>query len=539
MTSKRLGLLAIVIAAAVIWAIPTASVGKPARLQRPARRCGRDRQPRHRRRRHGRQGRLQDRRCARHETRPPRRRQEQAPTSARPPTDPARQPPLHGSDPHAQGGVAVVDLNPQQRASARRQARRHGLRRGRDRRPRPRREDQRRLPRPHHDLIAARPEIAGVDSAQGETKNGPLQPIQTGILDPLCTNTGQQVCLAVLTADSMTTATGSDNDFAVARASVLGLGVGAAESHGTITEDAHLPDVDRRVARRQRRRSGRRRRRAGLRLDDQSKSCRGQAPSRHDDLACHRARRHPGAAARPQAARTARRTRSPASPACCRSSVTPRTSPVRLPCARRSTSTPCRSARHSLTEGDDGLVGGHQRGPGRRRDGRHPAVLRQRSTTTATASSTTPTRVATATATRNNADCYNPNDDDETDRSGDTRRLGRRRRRRAVRRQPRQRRRRPRRRARTRAATPTATPNNPDSYDPTDDSEGRRRWRRRRRRQRTDGGQSTDDSALPFTGTDVVGLALAGLLMLAGGLLLRRREDTHPRCRCSTGSSTR
>ena len=43
------------------------------------------------------------------------------------------------------------------------------------------------------------------------------------------------------------------------------------------------------------------------------------------------------------------------------------------------------------------------------------------------------------------------------------------------------------------------------------------------------GGQSTDDNAeLPFTGTDVVGIALAGLLMLAGGLLLRRREDTHP-----------
>ena len=33
---------------------------------------------------------------------------------------------------------------------------------------------------------------------------------------------------------------------------------------------------------------------------------------------------------------------------------------------------------------------------------------------------------------------------------------------------------------------------------------------------------------LPFTGTDVIGIALAGLLVLAGGLLLRRREDVNP-----------
>jgi LPXTG-motif cell wall-anchored protein len=33
------------------------------------------------------------------------------------------------------------------------------------------------------------------------------------------------------------------------------------------------------------------------------------------------------------------------------------------------------------------------------------------------------------------------------------------------------------------------------------------------------------NGTLPFTGTDAVGIALAGLLMLAGGMLLRRRED--------------
>jgi LPXTG-motif cell wall-anchored protein len=62
-------------------------------------------------------------------------------------------------------------------------------------------------------------------------------------------------------------------------------------------------------------------------------------------------------------------------------------------------------------------------------------------------------------------------------------------------------------------------------YNPDDDSEG------------SDGGDgggnggggdggATDASNLPFTGTDVVGLTLAGLLMLAGGMLLRRREGS-------------
>jgi transcription termination factor Rho len=39
------------------------------------------------------------------------------------------------------------------------------------------------------------------------------------------------------------------------------------------------------------------------------------------------------------------------------------------------------------------------------------------------------------------------------------------------------------------------------------------------------GAQNLNAGALPFTGTDVIGVALAGLLMLAGGLMLRRRED--------------
>ncbi len=77
-------------------------------------------------------------------------------------------------------------------------------------------------------------DVIPVDTAQGETKDGPLQSLQANVLDPLCTNTNQQVCLTVLRMHSETTASGSTNDFAVARASLLGLGVGAADSQGVI-----------------------------------------------------------------------------------------------------------------------------------------------------------------------------------------------------------------------------------------------------------------------------------------------------------------
>jgi LPXTG-motif cell wall-anchored protein len=54
--------------------------------------------------------------------------------------------------------------------------------------------------------------------------------------------------------------------------------------------------------------------------------------------------------------------------------------------------------------------------------------------------------------------------------------------------------------------------NNPKSYNANDNSEG-------------EGAGNLNAGALPFTGTDVIGIGLAGLLVLAGGLLMRRRED--------------
>lgn len=155
-------------------------------------------------------------------------------------TDPPTQPPLHGSNPHGQGTVAVVDVDPSsERPLA---ADPDGGDSGEDVVVgRARGEEN--ADGTYHGHITVLGlfgnDVIPIDTAPGESKTGPLQPLQESVLDPLCTSTTQQVCLSVLTANSTTTASGSANDFAVARASLLGLGVGAAESNGTIAEDAN------------------------------------------------------------------------------------------------------------------------------------------------------------------------------------------------------------------------------------------------------------------------------------------------------------
>ncbi|CAA9475294.1 MAG: hypothetical protein AVDCRST_MAG53-252 [uncultured Solirubrobacteraceae bacterium] len=165
--------------------------------------------------------------------------QDRAPT-ATPTTDP----PLHGTNNHGQGTVAVTDINPTNERPV------GGSTDGSDAGPeevvvgRARGEQQADGSYRGRITIAALlgQEVAGVTTTNGQTQNGPLQPVQTGVLDPLCNGTAQQVCLSVLRADSTTTGTGSTNDFATARAQLggaEGIGVGAAESQGTINQDAN------------------------------------------------------------------------------------------------------------------------------------------------------------------------------------------------------------------------------------------------------------------------------------------------------------
>jgi LPXTG-motif cell wall-anchored protein len=150
-------------------------------------------------------------------------------------TDPPVQPPTHGTNPHGEGTVAVVDLNPS--ADRPLAADPDGGDSGEDvvvGRSR----GEKNADGTYHGHISVvglfGQDVIPVDTKPGETKDGPLDGLQTSVLDPLCANTTQQVCLTVLRMHSETTATSSKNDFAVARASLLGLGVGAADSQAGI-----------------------------------------------------------------------------------------------------------------------------------------------------------------------------------------------------------------------------------------------------------------------------------------------------------------
>lgn len=526
MTSKRLGLFAVIAAAAVIWALPAASAGKPAALQKAGsalRDAGSQlgsavdetlaRTDEALRKTAERTGAALDKGSAA---------DKRATTS-----EPATQPPLHGSDPHAQGGVAVVDLNPSNERPL--GSKPDGTDSGEEAIVGRARGEK--VGGAYHGHITILTllgrEVAGVDTAEGETKNGPLQPIQASILDPLCTNTSQQVCLSVLTANSTTTAAGSDNDFAVARASVLGLGVGAAESRGTISEDANCQTST-----------------GSSRVADVttpgggpvanvsqantvSKSCRGAAPevTNSSSVIGLGSAQVPIPAAGCANGTPDTLTGIPAVlPIVCNADDIAGAAAVREaldvfvlqvgttsltkvttasseaiseapPAARETTGPQCSDG---IDNDGDGVI-----------DAADPGCHSDNDAT--------------------NAASYNPNDNDERDRrdggGGDTTGSGRET---GVEcadnrdndgdglideRDP--------------GCHTDGNPNNPDSYDPTDDSEGGDGGGDGGAGSAPTGGQSTDDQ-LPFTGADVVGIALAGLLMLAGGLLLRRREDAHP-----------
>lgn len=238
--STKLGLLALIAAAATIWLLPSASVGREADLRKveeglksATQRVGDSVEQAVAPTREKLQTTKSKTKAALDKSK----RATQSAGTRQTATDPQTQPPLHGSNPHGQGSVAVTDTNPRNdrplagdptgaqsgeevvvgRARGEEQA--DGSYRG------------------HITILALfGNEISGVNTNPGETRNGPVEPIQTGVLDPLCTSTNQNVCLSVLTADSVTTASGSTNDFAVARARVANVGVGAAESNGTIAE---------------------------------------------------------------------------------------------------------------------------------------------------------------------------------------------------------------------------------------------------------------------------------------------------------------
>jgi hypothetical protein len=152
----------------------------------------------------------------------------------------ATQPPLHGTDPHGQGTVAVVDTNPSSTRPL------SGDPTGGSDEDivvgRARGEQGSDGSYHRHVVIAALfgNEILGVDTAPGETKHGPLDAVQTSLLDALCSGSGDQLCVKLATADSATTDSGSTNHFGVAHVTLggaNGLDAGVAESNGNISSD--------------------------------------------------------------------------------------------------------------------------------------------------------------------------------------------------------------------------------------------------------------------------------------------------------------
>jgi len=158
-------------------------------------------------------------------------------------------PPLHGTNPHGQGTAATIDLAPSPTRplsgdptgagdpTSNREEIVLGRARGEQR------EDGR-----YHGHITilslSGNEISGVDTNPGETRDGPLEPIQTGLLNPICTSSGGLICLELLRARSATTATSSENQFRAANVRLGGNAAGgaavvatAAESNGNISSD--------------------------------------------------------------------------------------------------------------------------------------------------------------------------------------------------------------------------------------------------------------------------------------------------------------
>lgn len=523
MTRNRTGVLALIVSSVVIFSLPAGSIGRPS-VRQVLTRSGEQVQA-------GLESTVQKTgektAAAVQRAEASLRRKASTAKTRVTATDPPHQPPMHGTNPHGQGTVGVVDIDP----SAERPLgpKTDGSDSGEDVVAGRGRGEQTAAGAYHgHITIVSLfgRELSGVDSTPGQANHGPLQGIQTGILDPLCQSTNQQVCLSVLRADSTTTATGSTNDFAVARASLMGLRVGAGESAGNISQDANCQNSVGSARTANVATSGGTVA-AVANSNSASKSCRGQAPQ---------------VANTSQVIQLGGTGVAIPAPGC--ANGTPDTDagvPGLLPIICNADEVAGAAAVREALD-----VFALQTGSN--------ALLKE--TTAASESfSVAPPETGTQCSDgvdndndgkidsgdpgchtdndANNPASFNPADDDERDNAGNAGSGGR---------------------GNNNGSGSNAgsgnsgagnggggnrpqcsdgvdndgdgvidsddpgchsdgNANNPDSFNPDDDSEG-------------DGARNLDNAgSLPFTGTDVVGIALAGLLLVAGGLMLRRRED--------------
>ena len=146
-------------------------------------------------------------------------------------------PPIHGTNPHGQGTDAVVDLTPS------------------NSNPYPGQPDgdeelivgdsrgEQTSDGSYHGNVALAylfgNAILGIETAPGESEDGPLQPIQDG-LNQLCDASNGQLCVSLLEMHSSTTGNSSTNSFEALGAHLggeEGINADVATSHGNIASD--------------------------------------------------------------------------------------------------------------------------------------------------------------------------------------------------------------------------------------------------------------------------------------------------------------
>ena len=151
-------------------------------------------------------------------------------------------PPLHGTNPHATGTAAVIDLNPSgsrplslnpvtSSASAQQEDIVLGRAIG-----------EQRADGSYHGhitiLAALGNEILAEDTTPGQSTSGPLSAAQTAILDNVCKSLG--LCVQAVVANSSTTSTGTTNHFQTVGAQLGATGtpaldLGVVSSNGNIS----------------------------------------------------------------------------------------------------------------------------------------------------------------------------------------------------------------------------------------------------------------------------------------------------------------
>jgi hypothetical protein len=161
-----------------------------------------------------------------------------APADTRAGAPPTYTPPLHGSNPHGQGTDAVVDLTPgtsnpySSDPSESGEEVIVGDSRGEQ-------GDSGYQGSVTLAYLFGQP-VVQVTSNPGESNDGPLQPLQTQLLDQICDGSDGQVCLTVLGMHSSTTSNSSTNSFQVLGADLGGQGGISADvlsSNGNISDD--------------------------------------------------------------------------------------------------------------------------------------------------------------------------------------------------------------------------------------------------------------------------------------------------------------